>query len=195
MFFLYESIEAAFFVTYVYRNMPASVRVKSGRSSSPQQFSNMNGTVKYILIFALVVLVGFTLLYIFNIQKARGQERFIDQEQYAPKLMGTFPSMQQTPLTSSKSGKRTVVYLYSKNCPYCQDFSPVFEEYSKSSAARSTGAQFASYEKSDPSAMMYMSAISGFPTVLVVDQNKQIVGTQVGSTGFSELKAFVERNV
>jgi len=139
------------------------------------QWTNMNSSIKYLLIFALVILLGFTLVYIYNIQRMTSLEKFattIEEEH------------------SNGGSMMQVMYMYSENCPYCQDFSPVFEEYKRS--ANLPNVAFKAIEKSDPFAAKYMSQITGFPTVLVVDQAGSVIGSQVGSTSIEDLRSFVE---
>lgn len=133
--------------------------------------------VRYVLIVALVVLLAFTLVYIYNIHKmAVKLEKFTE----VPKT------------------KLTVVYIYSNSCGHCTKFSPIYDKVAQMNFA--SDARFAKVDvevkpkiekdKADPS---YMEYVDAFPTVLIfkdgVFQKKS-----VGSVSQDELVSFIAAN-
>lgn len=139
-----------------------SKQIKTGDSS--------DHVVRTILMVALVVLVGFSFLYIFNItQSIKKLEAFYDVNVFR------------------------VVYIYSDYCPYCTEFSPRFETVSKNSIYHNV--TFESFEKSNPFAAKYLKYVTGFPSVLVIDPQNKLVDSLVGSSTVDDLKSFVERAI
>lgn len=145
--------------------MPARVKFPKTRFKS-------DNIMKYVLSAALIILIGFTIVYIYNIQKSVHQEKFTDQE----------------------DSSINIIYMYSESCPYCQQFNPIFNQFATSVNTNSPSITVKKIEKNDPIAAKYMKHISGYPTV-IVEKNGEIVGTQVGKTSFAELKSFVESHV
>ena len=127
--------------------------------------------IKYILMGALVILIGFTIVYVLNISKSMRNEQFTDEE-----------------------SSITIIYMYSDSCPYCQQFNPIFNQFSTHMNTNSPSIVIKKVEKNDATAAKYMKHISGYPTVLV-EKNGEIIGSQVGKTSLVELKSFVEKHV
>jgi thiol-disulfide isomerase/thioredoxin len=147
-------------------------------------------TIKYVLIAALIILLSFAFVYIYNIQKSSRVERFniIEEEEEEG---GTESGQGKSGQGNSGQGKSMrVIYMYSNGCPYCKTFAPVFDEYSRTSQLQNV--VFETIEKNNPKSAMFMDQISGFPTVIIVDRNDTIIGSQVGSTTLMELTQFVE---
>jgi len=133
--------------------------------------------VRYVLIVALVVLLAFTMVYIYNIHKmAVKLEKFTE----IPKT------------------KLTVVYIYSNSCGHCTKFSPIYDKVKQMDFT--ADARFANVEvlmepkiekdEADPS---YMEYIDAFPTVLIFKDGvfqKKIVG----SVGKDDLVNFIAAN-
>lgn len=143
----------------------------------PKSKGKSDNIVRYVLIVALIVLLAFTLVYIYNIHKmAVKLEKFTE----IPKT------------------KLTVVYIYSNSCGHCTKFSPIYDKVVQMDFA--TDARFAKVEvemkpkiekdKADPS---YMEYVDAFPTVLIfkdgVFQKKN-----VGSVSQDELVNFIASN-
>lgn len=119
-----------------------------------------NAIMRYVLIAALVVLLGFAIMYIVNIQKA-SKEAFNNNFQ--------------------------VVYIYSDSCGYCTKFTPTFNTYAQSAP---TGVQISAFEKTMPGAGPYMSYVSAFPTVLVLNNGK-LVNSKSGNMSLADLSSYV----
>lgn len=132
---------------------------------------NMDSTMKYVLIAALVILLAFAFVYIYNIHNSK-VERYTTEEE--------------------ESSIAKVVYMYMNGCSHCREFSPVFDEYSRSSQLH--GVRFEAIEHNEDGAAQYASEVVGFPTVLVV-KNKNIVAKQVGNVPYNDLKQFVEQSI
>lgn len=127
--------------------------------------------MRYVLIVALIVLLGFAILYIVNIQKASKE---------------TFDN------SSAGSGSFQVVYIYSNSCGYCTKFTPTFNSYATTAPANVT---VNSYERSMPAAAQYMTYVSAFPTVLVLDKNGKLINSQTGNVSLSDLQSFVSSSI
>lgn len=139
------------------------VRVKQAKDSK-------ESIVKILLVVALIVLLGFSLLYIYNMHtSAKKLEQFNEKD--APKF--------------------TVVYIYSKTCPYCVEFTPIFEKFMTSSNLNNV--VFEKFEKNDEKASEFMNKVKGFPTVLVLDNAKNVIDEGVGKMDFQNLANFVKR--
>lgn len=89
-----------------------------------------------------------------------------------------------------KEGTYKIIYIYSETCPYCVSFTPIFEQY-KATESYNKKLHFIDLEKKDASE--YLSEVSGFPSVLIVDDTGKIVGKQVGKTTMKDLDSFVKK--
>ena len=121
--------------------------------------------MRYVLIVALAVLLGFAVMYIINIQKAAKE---------------TFEDVQ---------AKYKVVYIYSTSCGYCTKFTPTFNAFAQTMQANKS-VQVLSYEKSMPEASPYLGYVTAFPTVLVMN-GASLVNSQTGNVSLSALQSFV----
>ena len=63
-------------------------------------------------------------------------------------------------------GKKKVVYFYMNGCPHCDSFSPVWDEF-KQNCPLATH----KIESADAGEMMTRYNISGFPTIILLDEN------------------------
>ena len=143
-------------------------------NSKTSSGGDMNGFVKYLLIFALILLLAFSIVYIINIHKMSSKlaEKYTDQE----------------------SSAYHVVYMYSNSCPYCQDFEPIFDKFKMDNMVRSN-VVFRKVEKSQPEAASLSNQITGYPTVVILDASTgNIINSQVGKTSYEELAMFVRQN-
>ena len=122
--------------------------------------------LRYVLIVALAVLLGFAFMYIINIQKAAKE---------------TFEEGSSQPYK--------VVYIYSTSCGHCTQFTPTFNAFSQAMQGSKT-VQVLSYEKSMPEASPYLGFVSAFPTVLIMN-GSSLVNSHTGNVSLSALKSFV----
>lgn len=147
-------------------------------SSLPKPKFAPNKWMNWVLIIALVALLTFTIVYVINIHKmAKRMENFIEEG------------------TSSANYK--LVYVYSKTCPHCIEFSPIFDDFTRQLANHQTLSSKLAVEKverADTSAAKYLRMVEGFPTVMLLkgDELKEML---VGKTDLPTMKAFVEKNV
>lgn len=134
-----------------------------------RQGGQSNGFVHILLILALILLLGFSIVYIVNVHKMSSQlaEKYTDNPSYK------------------------VVYIYSNSCPYCHDFMPVYDKYAADNAGNSS-LTVTKFEKSEPGAQQFLSQISGYPTVLIVDGSGNVIQSHVGKTTYEELASFVK---
>lgn len=138
--------------------------------------------MRYVLIVALVALLGFSIIYIYNVQKA-SKEAFVNQE--------------------NGGSVYQVVYIYSNSCGYCTKFTPIFNEFA-STAQSDTNLNIAMYEQSMAQAQQYLDYVvgpkcqtetvtqCGFPTVLIMNQKNELITKSVGSISLDNLKLFVK---
>jgi len=97
---------------------------------------------KIILVCVLLILIGFAVVYIFNITKlSKAMEKY-----------------------QNGAASYQVVYVYSSQCPHCTQFAPTFDQLSNSQ--QSDNVQFLKYEYRDADAQKHMKYVDGFPTVL-----------------------------
>lgn len=123
-------------------------------------------TMKYVLIGTLIVLLGFAIAYIYNIQHQQN-EKF--------------------------ESKYNVVYLYSETCPYCVKFTPVFDEWA-SQNANSISVQSSKFAKGTAEGAMYVQKyqISGFPTVIIEKPDGSLADKQIGYVDLNSFTQFVK---
>jgi thiol-disulfide isomerase/thioredoxin len=93
--------------------------------------------MRYVLIFALVLLLGFAVMYVYNIQKAT-KEKF--ESQY------------------------TVTYIYKEGCPWCVKMSPVWDSWAAANKDKYTVKKL---ETADASSQIQSYNITGYPTVIL----------------------------
>ena len=125
-----------------------------------------NHTMKYVLIGVLIVLLGFAIAYIYNIQHANS-EKF--------------------------ESKYNVVYLYSETCPYCVKFTPVFDEWALQNVD-SINVQSTKFSKASAEGSVYIQKyqISGFPTVIIEKPNGSLADKQIGYVDLNAFTQFVK---
>ena len=63
-------------------------------------------------------------------------------------------------------GKKKVVYFYMNGCPHCDSFSPIWDEFKQTSKLPTH-----KIESADAGEMMSKYKISGFPTIILLDEN------------------------
>jgi hypothetical protein len=147
-------------------------------SNTIASFTTSSNMMRYAMVVALVVLAGFAIMYIYNIQRA-SKEAFDNNV-----------SASGASASSSGSNKMyQVVYIYSNSCGYCTQFTPTFNSFAKQHMA-DANLQVLSYEKSMPDAAPYMGYVSAFPTVLVLSKGN-LLNSQTGNASLSALQAFV----
>ena len=149
--------------------------------------STVGKWINWILIIALAALLVFTIVYVVNIHKmANKMEGFIEDASAKP-----------ANTNAGAPGSYKLVYVYSKTCPHCVEFTPTFDEFTRQLSSQQPLASKINVEKverSDPSAAAYLKMVEGFPTVLLLKDNelKEMI---VGKTDLSTIKSFVEKNV
>ena len=134
-------------------------------SMNSLQLPQSSNLMKYALVVVLLVIAGFAIMYIYNIQRA-SKEAFSDDSK-------TFQ----------------VVYIYSNSCGYCTQFTPTFNNFAKQHLA-DANLQILSFEKSMPDAAPYLGYVSAFPTVLIMSKGN-LLNSQTGNASLSALQTFV----
>lgn len=141
----------------------------------PKGATENDKIVRWILVIALIALMIYTLIYIFNINKLSTEAFLVGEE---------IPWEQQP--------KYFVVYVYSIQCPYCIKFSPTFKNYQeekRSDALITT----VSYDKESAPAEV-LAHVKAFPTVLVY-KGKKLINSTVGNMDLEQLSNFVSNSI
>ena len=166
-------------------------KFKFNKSTKPSlKFST---PVKYFIIAALVILIAFTVVYLYNIHTmSKKMEMFSDIVS-----SNNADNMPTTQVVSSKYADNMpttqVVFLHMNRCGHCENFAPTWDKVS-ASKEWDNKIQFAKFEKSDEGAQQYLDKVNGFPTVLIVI-NGQVVDMSVGNSDEASLTAFINKNL
>jgi thiol-disulfide isomerase/thioredoxin len=83
-------------------------------------------------------------------------------------------------------GKKKLVYFYMNGCPHCDSFSPVWDEFKKTSPLPTY-----KIESTDSGKMMSKYKISGFPTILLLDENNKKLKELEGDRTVANLNAMI----
>jgi thiol-disulfide isomerase/thioredoxin len=84
-------------------------------------------------------------------------------------------------------GKKKVVYFYMNGCPHCDSFSPIWDEFKKTSPLATH-----KIESADAGTMMSKYKISGFPTILLLDENNNKLKELEGPRTIAGLNAMIK---
>jgi thioredoxin-related protein len=87
-------------------------------------------------------------------------------------------------------GKKKVVYFYMNGCPHCDSFSPIWDEFKKTSPLPTH-----KIESADAGAMMTRYNISGFPTILLLDENNNKLKELEGPRTIAGLNAMIRNHI
>jgi cytochrome oxidase Cu insertion factor (SCO1/SenC/PrrC family) len=120
--------------------------------------SNKFSVMTWVLIIAVVALVGFTIMYIYQLS-------------YKPKEQYT-------------DGKKQAIltYIYSNTCPYCVKFNPVWQKVTESVVSDKYLVKFQKVENTSPSAEPFLKYMDGIPMVHI-----EVDGKYVGHmTGYND---------
>jgi hypothetical protein len=153
---------------------PRMPRVKSPTVGAPA-----NSAIKWMLVFALVVLLVFAIMYVVNLHKLVSKEPFVIAEEEA--LM---PGL-----------RPRIVYVYMQGCGYCTEFSPIYNavrtQYMNNPQSRIVIEE--AIEQRSERAAPFLNSLTAFPTVFAIDRNGIIVDTMIGKRSQQELIAFIEK--
>jgi thiol-disulfide isomerase/thioredoxin len=151
------------------KNVCQIYRMKKIVAKAPAFKKGTSDVVRYMLIGALVLLVAFTLVYVYNIHTMSSKlEKFTNSGVVKPHLK--------------------IVYLKMDGCGHCREFSVTFQSIRQSLIANGDINQkytldIQELESKDAAAQQYINDssadIKGFPTVLVYVDGKykrKIVG-------------------
>jgi len=87
-------------------------------------------------------------------------------------------------------GKKKVVYFYMDGCPHCVSFSPIWDEFKKTSPLATH-----KIESTDAGAMMTRYNISGFPTILLLDENNNKLKELEGPRTLANLNTMISNYI
>jgi thiol-disulfide isomerase/thioredoxin len=87
-------------------------------------------------------------------------------------------------------GKKKVVYFYMNGCPHCDSFSPIWDEFKKTSPLATH-----KIESADAGTMMSKYKISGFPTILLLDENNNKLKELEGPRTIAGLNAMIRNHI
>ena len=130
---------------------------------------------KIILVCVLLILIGFAVVYIFNITKLS-------------KAMESY---------QNGAASYQVVYVYSSQCPHCTEFAPTFDQLTNTQQSQDN-IQFLKYEYRDADAQKHMKYVDGFPTVLFyssadVDDVYAFQGKSTGNQSINALQTNMQQ--
>ena len=83
-------------------------------------------------------------------------------------------------------GRKKVVYFYMNGCPHCDSFSPVWDEFIQTCPLPTH-----KIESADAKEMMVTYKISGFPTILLLDENNNKIKELEGDRTINGLNALI----
>jgi thioredoxin-related protein len=86
--------------------------------------------------------------------------------------------------------RKKVVYFYMNGCPHCVSFSPIWDEFTRTSPLPTH-----KIESVDAGAMMTRYNISGFPTVILLDENNNKLAELEGSRTLAGLNAMISNYI
>lgn len=87
-------------------------------------------------------------------------------------------------------GKKKVVYFYMNGCPHCDSFSPIWDEFTQTSPLGTH-----KIESADAGEMMTKYNISGFPTILLLDENNNKLKELEGDRTLANLNAMISNYI
>lgn len=87
-------------------------------------------------------------------------------------------------------GKKKVVYFYMNGCPHCDSFSSTWDEFTQTSPLATH-----KMESADAATMMNKYKISGFPTILLLDENNNKLKELEGDRTLANLNAMISQYI
>ena len=87
-------------------------------------------------------------------------------------------------------GKKKVVYFYMNGCPHCDTFSPIWDEFKQTSKLPTH-----KIESADAGEMMSKYKISGFPTIILLDENNNKLKELEGPRTIAGLNAMISNYI
>ena len=87
-------------------------------------------------------------------------------------------------------GKKKVVYFYMNGCPHCDSFSPIWDEFKQTSKLPTH-----KIESADAGEMMSKYKISGFPTIILLDENNNKLKELEGPRTIAGLNAMISNYI
>ncbi len=86
--------------------------------------------------------------------------------------------------------RKKVVYFYMNGCPHCESFSPIWDEFTQTSPLATH-----KIESADAGEMMTRYNISGFPTILLLDENNNKLAELEGDRTLANLNAMISNYI
>ena len=86
------------------------------------------------------------------------------------------------------NGQKKVVYFYMNGCPHCDSFSPIWDEFTQNCPLPTH-----KIESRDAGEMMNTYNISGFPTILLLDENNTKLKELDGPRTLAGLNAMISQ--
>jgi thioredoxin-related protein len=86
--------------------------------------------------------------------------------------------------------RKKVVYFYMNGCPHCDSFSPIWDEFTQTSPLGTH-----KIESADAGAMMTRYNISGFPTIILLDENNNKLAELEGPRTLANLNAMISNYI
>ena len=86
------------------------------------------------------------------------------------------------------NGQKKVVYFYMNGCPHCDSFSPIWDEFTQNCPLPTH-----KIESRDAGEMMSTYNISGFPTILLLNENNTKLKELDGPRTLAGLNAMISQ--
>jgi thiol-disulfide isomerase/thioredoxin len=87
-------------------------------------------------------------------------------------------------------GKKKVVYFYMNGCPHCDSFSPIWDDFKQNCPLDTY-----KIESANAGEMMTKYKISGFPTILLLDENNNKLKELEGDRTLANLNAMISNYI
>jgi thioredoxin-related protein len=87
-------------------------------------------------------------------------------------------------------GKMKVVYFYMNGCPHCDSFSSTWDEFTQDCPLATH-----KIESADAGQMMSKYSISGFPTIILIDENNNKIKELEGDRTIAGLNSMISQYI
>lgn len=155
-----------------------NVKIKKPRmmpKSMPKSMPKVDSHIKIIMIMLLFFILGFTLYYIYDINKSMStQESFIDD-------------ISRSPMNTQEEGSNQyyIILIYSSSCGYCTRFMPIFKEVTSK-----MNVNVEMHLTGSPGASRYMQYVQGVP-LTIIEKNNVILSKKAGFMNNVEFESWL----
>ena len=86
------------------------------------------------------------------------------------------------------NGQKKVVYFYMNGCGHCNNFTPIWDQFC---SANSSSIKTYKFEQAQVQEQISSYSISGFPTILLLDENNAKIDEYSGERSVEALTSYV----